>query len=193
MKKKSYLVVLSALLCLSACGSEKGDTCTEAVTSSSSFTKFSSVCELVEVTCGGGQILTHISNSTARVGGTVVTTHKFMDGSGASVEILEECGSACLSGDESISAGGCRLEDLIQGEAFVAFDADPKSPYPKYLAEVFRTDLVPGAVTNSFGDVTDFTNLTDVQARWSAQRSAVSAECTVPNDWCPDDYAIYSS
>jgi hypothetical protein len=190
MKKHSYLVIFSVFLFGAACGSEAenaNDTC---VSSSSSFARFSSTCELAEVSCGGGQLLTHQGSTTAQKGDVIVTTHKFLDTDGASVELVEECGGVC-SGGESLSAGGCRLEGMIQGEAFVVFDVDVKSPYPGYLLEVFRTDLVAGTVTNSFGDPTNFTDLADVQVRWENMSGAFASVCSVPDDWCTDDFAIY--
>jgi len=117
MKKHSDLVILSAFLFAASCGSEAenaNDTC---VSSSSSFRVFPSLCELVDVSCGGGQILTHQSNSTAQVGDKIITTHVFLDANGASVEVFEECGTVCSgNGEMTTVAGGCKLEDVIEGD-----------------------------------------------------------------------------
>jgi len=161
-------------------------------TSSGSFRVFPNLCELVDVSCGGGQILTHQSNSTAQVGDKIITTHVFLDANGASVEVFEECGTVCSGNEEMTTvAGGCRLEDVIEGDAFIVFEADPNSAFPKYLVEVFRTDLVDGVVTDAFGGPTKFADLADVQSKWASTSEPFAQGCGVPEGWCAEDFMIY--
>lgn len=129
---------------------------------SASFAAYATLCELVKASCGQGEILKHErTEGPVEVDGLILTTHIFLNSSGETFQVLEECGQVATSAGNT-SGGQCRLDSLIEGDAFIVWSNDG------YLVQVFRGDQVAGMVTDVYGSITTFRDLADLDTRWSS-------------------------